>query len=94
MYRVYWEHPSQGKNKYGEVGYNGDGKLYRRLSYAVRFAKKLRQDPQAGHIDITYEGGDLEEWISRENPKDKFSFVSGDGYLLEELPKWLSWEEA
>ena len=53
MYRVYWEHPSQGKDIGVEVGYNGDGKLYRRLRYAVLFAKKLRQDPQTGHIGLT-----------------------------------------
>lgn len=94
MYRVYWEHPSQGKNKYGEVGYNGAGKQYRRLRYAVLFAQKLRQDPQTGHIDITYEGGDQEEWTSGENPKDKFVFENGEFRLLEELPKWLLWEEA
>ena len=95
MYTVYWEHPSQGKNPSVEVGYNGAGKQYRRLPYAVRFAQKLRQDPQTGHIDITYHGGSIErEWACRENPKERFVFVNGDSRILEELPKWLLWEEA
>jgi hypothetical protein len=90
MFTVYWDHPKQGTNEWGN--YNGDGKQYRRLRYAVLFAKKLRQDPQTGHIDITWHGDEAEEWF-RPRTKEEFSFHPGEAYLLEELPKWLLWEK-